>query len=119
MGPRPEPERRPTWQGEARRIGTSGAGHATGPDEHFAVFIHRQLFGIDEIIFEVFQERIIELQLAFEDPIGDTLLPLEEGKDLCQNGIVVHHRPSTCASAASVSGSQKVISMAWYMVDGR
>jgi hypothetical protein len=24
----------------------------------------------------------------------------------------VHHRPSTCASAASVSGSQKVIAMA-------
>ena len=39
-------------------------------------------------------------------------LPLEEGKNLCQDGIIVHYRPSTCASATSTSGSQNVISMA-------
>ncbi len=29
-------------------------------------------------------------------------LLLEEGKHLCQEGIIVHYRPSICASAASV-----------------
>jgi hypothetical protein len=43
------------------------------------------------------------------------LLPgllLEEGKRRYQDGIIVHHRPSTCISAASAWGSQKVMSMA-------
>jgi hypothetical protein len=36
---------------------------------------------------------------------------LEECHDLCQHGIVVHYCPSICASAASVSGSQNVMSI--------
>jgi hypothetical protein len=31
-----------------------------------------------------------------------------------EDGIVIHHRPSTCASIASASGSQNVMSMALY-----
>ena len=45
-------------------------------------------------------------------------LLLEEGKHLCQEGLIVPHCPSTCASAASACGSQKVMSMARYSVDG-
>src|SRR5262249_4392274 len=41
-------------------------------------------------------------------------LVLEQGKDLGYDGPVVHYRPSTRASAASVWGSQKVISMPRY-----
>jgi hypothetical protein len=41
-------------------------------------------------------------------------LVLEQRKDLDYDGLVVHHRPSTCSSAASAWGSQKVISMARY-----
>src|ERR1051326_388329 len=81
------------------RCGGRCAGHPTGPDEYTAVFIHRQLFGVDEIIFEVFQSVVIELQSALEHPIGDALLPLEECNDLGQDSIVVHQRSSTCASA--------------------
>ena len=43
-------------------------------------------------------------------------LLLEEGKRRCQDGIIVHYQPSTCASAASAWGSQKVISIARYSV---
>ena len=39
-------------------------------------------------------------------------LLLEQCKDLGHDGVVVHHHPSTCPSAASAWGSQKVISMA-------
>jgi hypothetical protein len=38
-------------------------------------------------------------------------LLLEKGKPLYQDHLIVSHCPSTCASAASVCGSQKVISM--------
>jgi hypothetical protein len=55
---------------------------------------------------------VIELQPTLEDPIGHALLLLEEGEDLGRDGTLVHHRPSTCASAASVWGSQKVMAMA-------
>src|SRR5262249_23570779 len=88
---------------------------ATRPDQDATVFIHRQLFRIDQVFFERFQQVVIELQAQFEDPIGKTVLPLQERQGLGQDGIVVHYRPSTCASTASVWGSQKVISMAWYI----
>jgi hypothetical protein len=39
-------------------------------------------------------------------------LLLEQCKDLGHDGVVVHHPPSTCPSAASAWGNQKVISMA-------
>ena len=42
-------------------------------------------------------------------------LLLEGGTRRCQNRIRVHYCPSTCASAASVWGSQKVMSMARYI----
>jgi hypothetical protein len=38
--------------------------------------------------------------------------PLEKGKYICQNGLMVPHCLSTCASVASVCGSQNVMSMA-------
>jgi hypothetical protein len=47
-----------------------------------------------------------------EDTVGNTALALQQLKGLGTDGRIVHHRPSTCASAASVSGSQKVIAIA-------
>ena len=51
-------------------------------------------------------------ELELEDTVGNTALTLQQLYGLCTDGSKVHHRPSTCASAASVSGSQKVIAMA-------
>ena len=39
-------------------------------------------------------------------------LLLEEYKPRYQDDAIVHHRPSTCVSAASAWGSQKVMAMA-------
>jgi hypothetical protein len=52
-----------------------------------------------------------QLQPTREHLIDDTQLLLEECRDLGQDGIVVHHQLSTCASVVSVSGSQNVMSI--------
>jgi hypothetical protein len=39
---------------------------------------------------------------------------LEQCNDLLEDGVVIHHGFSTCASAASACGSQNVIAMARY-----
>jgi hypothetical protein len=41
-------------------------------------------------------------------------LPLEDGKHLYPAGLLGPYDPSTCVSAASACGSQKVIAMARY-----
>src|SRR5262249_18071079 len=87
---------------------------APGPDQDFALFIYSQFFGVDQVIFEVFHQVVIELKPALEDAIGKALLPREERDDLLKDSIVIHHRPSTAASVASTWGSQNVISMARY-----
>jgi hypothetical protein len=46
-------------------------------------------------------------------PIGHSTTTAKEVYDLIKHRIKVHHRPSTCASAASASGRQKVISTDW------
>ena len=51
-------------------------------------------------------------ELELEDTVGNTALTLQQLYGLCTDGSKIHHRPSTCASAASVCGSQKVITMA-------
>src|SRR5262249_12559316 len=93
--------------------GDSGGG-ISSPDQDSAAFIHGHLFGEDHVVFEVCEHLIIELQPTLEHPIGDALLLLEEGKHLGQDGIIVHAHASTCASVASVCGSQKVICIVWY-----
>ena len=59
--------------------------------------------------------RAIQGKLPLERTIRRPALPLEERNDLRQHVIEVHQHPSTCASAASVSGSQKVISIDRYI----
>ena len=73
--------RQRNWRG-----GCPCAGRPTCPDEHSAVLIHCQLFGVDHVLFEVFQDLVVELEPALECPVGDALLPL---------------KASTCARTAS------------------
>src|SRR5215813_4008273 len=54
--------------------------------------------------------------LALQRPRREPLLALQECDDLRTEGREVHYRrPSTCASAASVCGSQNVMSIDWYI----
>jgi hypothetical protein len=52
------------------------------------------------------------MELAFEGAIGDPPTLVEEFQHVIEQLIKVHHRLSTCSSAASAWGSQKVMSMA-------
>src|SRR5215475_6681634 len=55
------------------------------------------------------------MELDLERSIGQPASLLEELDNLVDHLIEVHHRPSTCASTASVSGSHNVISISRYM----
>ena len=87
-----------------------GAGHSL-PNEHLALLVGGQLLGMDEFVLQGLNGLVIQLELQFQRPIGHTSATLEEGDNLIQHDVKVHHRPSTCASAASACGSQKLISM--------
>jgi hypothetical protein len=95
---------------------SGGCRRPAGPDQDSAILVHGQFFGINEILLEVLQQVVIELEAAFEDAVGETLLLLEEGENLGQYGIIIHYRPSICDRAASAWGSQNVMSMARYIV---
>src|SRR5262245_60330976 len=56
-----------------------------------------------------------QCERALQRPIGEPLLALQPCDHLRTEGREVHQRPSTCANAASVCGSQKVISIDWYI----
>ena len=52
------------------------------------------------------------MELSFEGAIGNPPTLVEEFPHIIEQLIKVHYRPSTCATAASASGNQKVMSMA-------
>src|SRR5262249_41134421 len=58
---------------------------------------------------------VIQVELELQRPIGDPTALGEEILDLVKHVIEVHQYSSTWASAASVWGSQKVISIPRYI----
>src|SRR5262249_214642 len=92
-----------------------GAGRPPGPGQGALILIHCEVFGVDQVAFEGFQVVVIELKLELESTIRDTALALQQIDDLRTEGREVHQRPSTCASAAPVWGSQKVMSIDVYI----
>src|SRR2546422_3148424 len=69
---------------------------------------------LHEFRLERVQGLLIEDELHLERPIRRPAAAREQLDYLVHDGKQVHHRPSTCASAASARGSQKVMSMAPY-----
>src|SRR6266446_3020135 len=65
------------------RGGCRYTGRPPSPDQDAPVFVYRHLFRIDEVFFEVFEHVVIQVQPTFQDPIRQTLLPLQEGEYLC------------------------------------
>jgi hypothetical protein len=76
------------------------------------VLIHGHALGFDELLLQIVEDVVVEMELAFEGPISDPPTLVEEFQYVVEQLVKVHHRPPTCASAASASGSQKVMSMA-------
>jgi hypothetical protein len=62
----------------------------TSPDQYRAFFVHRQSFGFDQFVFEVFEILVIEGKPSFQGSIRDPFLPLEQFKDLGENVIEGH-----------------------------
>src|SRR5215468_8758925 len=69
----------------------------------------------EQLVFQGLTGRVIQLELDLERSIGQPASLLEELDNLVDHLIEVHHRFSTSAKAISVSGSQKVISIARYI----
>src|SRR5262245_49618242 len=97
------------WRGRRR-----GAAHVPDPDQHVTVLVHSHALGFEELLLQIVEDLIVQLELAFKGAVGDSPTLAEEFHNLIEHHVEVHQRPSTCASAASTSGSQKVIAMARY-----
>src|SRR5262247_1077706 len=69
----------------------------------------------EQLVFQGLTGRVIQLELDLERSIGQPASLLKELDHLVDHLIEVHHRFSTSAKAASVSGSQNVISIARYI----
>src|SRR5207244_3187358 len=70
--------------------------------------------GVEEFVREDCQLVVVQGELELQGVIGHPAAPLEEGYDLVEDVIQIHHSSSTWARAASAWGSQKVIAMVRY-----
>jgi hypothetical protein len=89
-------------------------GSFTNPDETSTILINHRVRE-KQLFFQVFQSFVIKSELSPERPVSQPASLLEEFYNLVGHLIEFHHLPSTAASAASVSGSQNVISISRYM----
>jgi hypothetical protein len=58
-----------------------------GPDQHVPVFIRRHALGADEFAFEVRHILVVQLEAAFQGPIGHPATLLQQLADLVQHFI--------------------------------
>jgi hypothetical protein len=70
---------------------------------------------VEQFFLEGVELLVIQVELDLQGAIGHPSPLSEESQDVVEHLIEVHHRPSTCASAASVWGSQKVMSIVRYI----
>src|SRR5262245_46875574 len=64
---------------------------ASYPDQKAPLFLGREPLSADKLFLEVFEIRVIERELALEGPIRHPPLALEQGHDLVEHLIEVHH----------------------------
>src|SRR5262245_42390920 len=69
-----------------------GRGTAS-PDQHGVVLVHRDLVYLDEFELEVLDIRLVQVELAFERPIRDAALTLEQSHRLIQDLLECHSAP--------------------------
>jgi hypothetical protein len=66
----------------------------TGPDQHGVVLVHRHLVHLDEFELDILNICLVQVELAFERPIRDPALALEQGHCLVQDLLEGHGCPS-------------------------
>ena len=81
--------------GDGRREHTC----ASCPDQHPAVFVHRQALALNEFRFHIFQVRVVELELPLEGAIGQAPAALEHGYRLVKDLLKGHRHPSLADAA--------------------
>jgi hypothetical protein len=81
------------WDAHGSCGGRWGIASATRPNQNFAVFVHGETLGLDDLHFQVFEVVIIEREAALQGAIGDA--PLAPGKveDLGEDLVEYHLRP--------------------------
>src|SRR5215471_6007841 len=77
------------WRGGSGDLGTR-------PDQYPAVLICRHALAVDQRILEVFDRRIIKLELPLEGAVGHPPPALEHGDRLVENLLKGHRPPSLC-----------------------
>ena len=97
-------QRRGVWLTHPARCrcgGWRGRGRGTaGPDQHGVVLIHRYPVHLDEFELDILDIRLVQVELAFERPIRQPTLALEQGHRLVENLLEGHGHPSTWVDGA-------------------
>jgi methylase of polypeptide subunit release factors len=86
--------------------GGSGRGRArrtSGPHEHFAMLIHDELFGLDDLFLQCFEMIIVQCKPHCERAIGQALLALEQREHLGEDLVEGHSRSSNPVASAKDS----------------
>ena len=69
------------------------------PDEDGALFINREMLGVDEFFFQVLQAGVVELEFAFEGTIGHPT-PLPQERHHLVEHLIEPHRVAPPLSGA-------------------
>ena len=72
--------------------GTLGA----GPDEDIAPLIDRQALALNKFVLQIFQGRVVELELPLKGAVGQASTPLEHGDGVVEDLLKGHRHPSLC-----------------------
>jgi len=67
-----------------------GASSRAYPDQHFAVLVHGEALGFDDLRLQVFKVIVVEREAALEGTIGDTPLALQKVERLGQDVVKRH-----------------------------
>ena len=73
-----------------------GGHRSPSPDQHALVFIHCQALAVDELVLQIFQHRVVELELPLEGAVSEAPTPLEHGNRLVEDLLKGHRQPSLC-----------------------
>src|SRR5262249_29045049 len=74
------------------------------PDEDVILFVDRKGLGFDKLVFQVFQEGIVELEFTFQGAIGDPAPLPQELHHLVQH-LIESHRVALLSTGGTRHGS--------------
>src|SRR5437867_13201307 len=79
------------------------------PYQHFAVFVCGDALRLDELFLKRLQVLVVQMKLELEGAIGDPPAGPQQGHDLVQYLIKVHHWPSESASSSALASCKSPV----------